>query len=245
MNFLKSLQTQTNDDYFQNQNQTKDDYFQNQNQNQNQNQKQTNDEDDLKTRTQTTYKGQREGKVDYDPRLRHVIDSCFLSTFTQVEEDNLSIQSSEETRNPPGNGAAEQTSRSASTPAGFRNLRVLIPEELHWKLRDLAIQSRMTFQRYIVSWLGEAFPLTNPPSSSGSRQDEGAAPALGLEGPGQAGLVEAIGTCATQRPDALASSSRDQVEETPKVVPILGRPAGPPLPGPASNLAVAEGNDHD
>lgn len=50
--------------------------------------------------------------------------------------------------------------QNSSTPEGFRNLRVLLPEDLHWRLRELAHQSRMTFHKYILAWLSEAVPLS-------------------------------------------------------------------------------------
>ena len=139
----------------------------------------------------------------------------------------------------------ERSNRSASTPAGFRNLRVLIPEELHWRLRDLAIQSRMTFQRYIVSWLGEAFPLPKTPGSSGSQEVEGGALAPGLTGLDRDCKEAACGTSAAHGPATLASSWQDHAEGIPGVMPILGRQAGCPQPDPAPNLAVAEGHDHE
>jgi hypothetical protein len=90
--------------------------------------------------------------------------------------------------------------RPTSTPPGFRNLRVLIPEELHWKLRNLALESRMTFQRYIVSWLGEAFPLNGNSQSPESLKDQRAAHAPGLAGPVQSGQADAKGLSAAQNP---------------------------------------------
>ena len=61
-------------------------------------------------------------------------------------------------------------SRASSTPAGFRNLRVLIPEDLHWRLRDLAHQSRMSFHKYILAWLSEAIPLNEDAGPSDRRR---------------------------------------------------------------------------
>jgi len=60
-------------------------------------------------------------------------------------------------------------SRASSTPAGFRNLRVLIPEDLHWRLRDLAHQSRMSFHKYILARLSEAIPLNEDAGPSDRR----------------------------------------------------------------------------
>lgn len=59
------------------------------------------------------------------------------------------------------------------TPSGFKNLRVLIPEDLHWRLRNLANQSRMSFHRFIVAWLSEAFPLNPAPGTPDTGESPG------------------------------------------------------------------------
>lgn len=62
------------------------------------------------------------------------------------------------------------------TPKGFRNLRVLVPESLHWRLRRLATESQMNFQQFIVAWLSEAFPLNPPPSPPAPPEAPGSPP---------------------------------------------------------------------
>jgi hypothetical protein len=83
-----------------------------------------------------------------------------------------------------GGGMASGPPPRTSTPEGFRNLRVLIPEDLHWRLRNLAHQSRMSFHRFIVAWLTEAFPLNPAPETRGTEEvpetDPGRAGNLGL-----------------------------------------------------------------
>lgn len=72
---------------------------------------------------------------------------------------NDSISRREPTLPEGGVRPSDLSRHSTSTPSGFRNLRVLVPENLHWHLRELANQSRMTFQHFIVSWLATAGPL--------------------------------------------------------------------------------------
>src|SRR5262245_58527018 len=65
-------------------------------------------------------------------------------------------------------GRARATpSRSHGTPPGYRNVRVIVPQDLHWKLMGYASQSHMTLPEFVVSWLERVTPLTSPAGPPG------------------------------------------------------------------------------
>jgi hypothetical protein len=71
-------------------------------------------------------------------------------------------------------GQARATpSRSHSTPAGYRNVRVIVPQDLHWKLMGFASESHMTLPEFVISWLERVTPLTPAvgPSSQRTKPD--------------------------------------------------------------------------
>ena len=49
------------------------------------------------------------------------------------------------------------------TPPGMKNIRVVVPEELFYRLHDMANASRMRFIPYMRRFLEEAWPY--PPSN--------------------------------------------------------------------------------
>ena len=134
--------------------------------------------------------------------------------------------------------------RPSSTPLGFRNLRVLLPEELHWRLREMANQSRMTFQLFIVSWLAEAFPLNRPPELPVEKECQGAALACSSPVPSRSGPSSAPGQGAAQSQEALASSDPDRSADPAKVGQIVDRQLAVSFSGPETKLAEAEGHAH-
>jgi hypothetical protein len=64
-------------------------------------------------------------------------------------------------------------SRSAGTPHGFRNVRVLVPTDLHWKLRQMAAENRKNFQDFLASVLAEAIPLNPIPGTTSQAKGPG------------------------------------------------------------------------
>jgi len=55
--------------------------------------------------------------------------------------------------------------RSNLTPAGFKNVRVFVPQSLHFQLISHSAASEMSLQDFVVAWLERATPLTPAPSS--------------------------------------------------------------------------------
>lgn len=55
--------------------------------------------------------------------------------------------------------SSQLPSRSQGTPIGFRNVRVIVPQALHWRLLTYASQSQMSLPQFVVSWLEKATSL--------------------------------------------------------------------------------------
>jgi hypothetical protein len=81
------------------------------------------------------------------------------------------------------NRPAGLPSRRSITPVGFRNIRVLVPVDLHWRLSSYASQSKLTLPAFVLAILDHATPITPPtnlpcPSTPAANQR--------LSGPGPA-----------------------------------------------------------
>lgn len=109
--------------------------------------------------------------------------------------------------------------QNSSTPEGFRNLRVLIPEDLHWRLRDLAHQSRMPFHQYILTRLSEA-TSPSPPTDQDDQRTSPDPPQTGESG------LSPLSGHATPKPPDVGDESTNQ--ESPPPGP--GRQATPITP---------------
>lgn len=59
--------------------------------------------------------------------------------------------------------------RTHGTPSGYRNIRVLVTRDLHFRLLSYSSQSHLSLPAFVVAWLNRATPLeasSNPPSGS-------------------------------------------------------------------------------
>jgi hypothetical protein len=112
--------------------------------------------------------------------------------------------------------------RGSSTPPGYRNLRVLVPSDLHGRLRNLANQSAMTFHQYILAWLAEAIPLNHPSVSPSD-----------LRGTDSYQSGQAIGQAVLRGQTALPEGTQNSVSEADlrfSHSPTLPEPSSGPLP---------------
>lgn len=50
------------------------------------------------------------------------------------------------------------------TPSGYKNVRVFVPQSLHYRLVSASAASEMSLQNFVVSWLERATPLTPTPA---------------------------------------------------------------------------------
>lgn len=63
----------------------------------------------------------------------------------------------------PGTAShAESPSRRSATPPGYRNVRVLVPVDMHWRLSSFASQSQMSLPAFVLATLRNAIPLEFP-----------------------------------------------------------------------------------
>lgn len=70
------------------------------------------------------------------------------------------------------NGSLSPPSRRSGTPPGYRNIRVLVPSDLHWRLASYASQSQLTMPAFVLATLQRATPLgvsTDPSISTPGR----------------------------------------------------------------------------
>jgi hypothetical protein len=54
--------------------------------------------------------------------------------------------------------------RSNLTPPGFKNVRVFVPQSLHFQLVSHSAASEMSLQDFVVAWLERATPLAPQPA---------------------------------------------------------------------------------
>lgn len=66
--------------------------------------------------------------------------------------------------------------RTHGTPSGYRNVRVLVPRDLHFRLSSYASQSHLSMPAFVVAWLNLATPLAPSPSPQGQQTAEESAP---------------------------------------------------------------------
>lgn len=59
----------------------------------------------------------------------------------------------------PNSGSPVLPSRRSGTPPGYRNVRVLVPLDLHWRLASYATQSKMTMPMFVLATLQNATPI--------------------------------------------------------------------------------------
>jgi hypothetical protein len=74
-------------------------------------------------------------------------------------------------------------SRRNATPPGYRNVRVLVPLDLHWRISAYAVQSKMNIPSFVLATLHNATPITHP-MGSGSRGSSAAMESPTIDGPG-------------------------------------------------------------
>jgi hypothetical protein len=73
--------------------------------------------------------------------------------------------------------------RRSGTPPGYRNVRLLAPLDLHWRLSAYAVQSKMNIPTFVLATLHNATPSTLP---IGSRGSSAAMEGPTIDGPGLA-----------------------------------------------------------
>lgn len=132
--------------------------------------------------------------------------------------------------------------RTHGTPSGYRNVRVLVPRDLHFRLSSYASQSHLSMPAFVVAWLNLATPLAPSPIPQDHPTPEGQSPGRrpGQDLPGghsnpagpaaaqqqgepafghriargpQGVSCEAGGPCAISLPEAPARSSPDPTED--------------------------------
>lgn len=159
---------------------------------------------------------------------------------------------------PPCLGTYQSPPRTHGTPSGFKNVRVLVPQDLHFRLQAYASQSHLSLPAFVVAWLNLATPLEPPTNRTGQQKAMEPAPghrpandhemAPGLAG-GPVGAQEpapdhrpangpldvpgdAVGQCAAPLPVASARSS----------VPLTSDDA---WSGSSSTIDLARSASHD
>ena len=98
--------------------------------------------------------------------------------------------------------------RSNLTPSGFKNVRVFVPQSLHFQLVSHSAASEMSLQDFVVAWLERATPLA--PRSARQRQmaiEQAPGPQLGQRPP--SGQDRADGPGAAYFPEAVAATSQE------------------------------------
>jgi hypothetical protein len=122
-------------------------------------------------------------------------------------------------------------SRRSGTPPGFRNVRVLVPLDLHWRLSAFASQSRMNIPKFVLATLHNATPLNTPSGCPGS------SPAL--EGPTIDGPGLAVDPPHVQASPATTSSAPGQFPESISTDLLLPCP-DPSCTQPSANDPIPE-----
>jgi len=98
--------------------------------------------------------------------------------------------------------------RSNLTPSGFKNVRVFVPQSLHFQLVSYSAASEMSLQDFVVAWLERATPLA--PQTPGQRQmAKEQAPGHQLDQRPPGGQDKADGPRAAHFPEAEAASGHD------------------------------------
>jgi hypothetical protein len=66
--------------------------------------------------------------------------------------------------------------RTNGTPSGYRNIRVLVHRDLHYRLLAYASQSHLSLAEFVVDCLNRAGPLEPPSYPPGDQEVDGPAP---------------------------------------------------------------------
>lgn len=77
---------------------------------------------------------------------------------------------------PTGEMSQLSPPRTKGTPSGYRNVRVLVPRDLHFRLLAYASQSHLSMPAFVAAWLDMATPLEPPANPSGCPQVNKPAP---------------------------------------------------------------------
>ena len=158
--------------------------------------------------------------------------------------------------NPLGRSAGRPAGpppRTNGTPSGYKNVRVLTPDPLHFRLVAYAGLSMLSLNEFVLKWLNLATPIdpaTGTPSPLGTAP--GQPPALDLiEGPGSAhgpGAARSRGEPAPRQSpahgplDVPGEAVRPGAALSPKA-PARSRPdhpATPSFPGSLPTVAPAD-----
>ena len=98
--------------------------------------------------------------------------------------------------------------RSNLTPSGFKNVRVFVPQSLHFQLVSHSAASELSLQDFVVAWLERATPLAPQPARQRQMaMEQATGPQLGQRPP--SGQDRADGPGAARLPEAGARSSQD------------------------------------
>ncbi len=97
-----------------------------------------------------------------------------------------------------GEGSNLSPPRTKGTPSGFRNVRVLVTQDLHFRLLSYASQSHLSMPAFVVAWLNRATPLeptsTVPTKGAEKESAPGQPPGQGIRD----GQWEAVGPGSAQ-----------------------------------------------
>jgi hypothetical protein len=104
--------------------------------------------------------------------------------------------------------------RTHGTPSGYRNVRVLVTQDLHFQLLSYSSQSHLSLPALVVAWLSLATPLT-PPSSGPQGQPRPDEPTPGhrLSPTPEGDSSEAVRPGEAPLPKSLAVTRPDQTTD--------------------------------
>src|SRR3954452_19391625 len=77
---------------------------------------------------------------------------------------------------PDNQGSNLSPPRTHGTPSGYRNVRVLVTQDLHFRLLSYSSQSHLSLPAFVVAWLHRATPLEPPSNQPGHQKANEPAP---------------------------------------------------------------------
>lgn len=125
--------------------------------------------------------------------------------------------------------------RTHGTPSGYRNIRVLVTRDLHFRLLSHASQSHLSLPAFVVAWLNLATPLDSTRSPQGQPTSKGSAPGH------RPGLDTPVGHGNTAGPGAAQPRGEPAWGQRPARAPVGlpceadGPSAAPPSAAPAQS----------
>jgi hypothetical protein len=151
-----------------------------------------------------------------------------------------------------GNPRVKSQPRTHGTPSGYRNVRVLVNQDLHYRLAAFSGLSHMSIQEFVIAWLtlstpidpatGQPLPADSIEGAPGRRQGPDALASPG-PGPGATTTSEgaARGPAANSAPGAGAARPQGATSD-PDRIPDASLATSSPTAAP---LRPQLGQDHD